>query len=60
MIIKYIHYSEPKKVKIYDTVKTLLKNPFYKMTQEEFDALELRNMERDKTKGYILSYEVER
>ena len=58
MKIKYIHFSEPNKTKIYDTKIALKKNPFYRMTQEEFDKLELSNMEENKQKGYVLSYEV--
>ena len=56
--VKYVHFSEPKKLKTYDTKVALKKNPFFRMTQEEFDKLELANMERDKQKKYILSYEV--
>ena len=58
MKIKYIHFSEPNITKIYDTKIALKKNPFYRMTQEEFDKLELANMERNKKKGHVLSYEV--
>lgn len=58
MKIKYIHFSEPNKVKIYDTEVALKKSP-YKMPQEKFDKIELQHMERDKQKGYILSYEIE-
>lgn len=58
MKIKYIHFTEPDKIKIYDTKVALNKNPFYRMTQEEFDKLELSKMERDKQKGHILAYEV--
>lgn len=62
MKIKYIHFSEPNKVKIYDTEVALKKNPFLdpfiRMTQEEFDKMELEHMERDKQKRHILSYEI--
>jgi len=58
MKIKYVHFSEPNEEKIYDTEDALRKNPFYKMTQEKFDELELKHMERDKEKGHILSYEI--
>lgn len=58
MKIKYIHFSDPETEKIYDTEVSLLRNPFIHKTQEEFDQFELENMERDKNKGYILSYEV--
>lgn len=58
MKIKYIHSSNPNKEKIYDTEKALKNNSFIKKSQEDFDKLELENMERDKQKGYIISYEV--
>lgn len=58
MKIKYIHFSEPNKEKIYDTEVALRKNPFYRMTQEKFDELELKHMEEGKEKGHILSYEI--
>jgi hypothetical protein len=58
MKIKYIHSSEPSKVKIYDTGKALKNNPFIERTQSDFDEMELANMERDKRKGLILSYEI--
>lgn len=56
MKIEYIHFSEPNKVKIYDTEVALKKNAFIRMEQEEFDKLELEHMRRDKEKDYILSY----
>ena len=58
MKIKYIHSSEPIEVKIYDTEKALKNNPFIEQTQSDFDKMELANMERDKRKGLILSYEI--
>ncbi len=58
MKIKYIHSSEPSEVKIYDTEKALKNNPFIERTQSDFDKMELANMERDKRKGLILSYEI--
>lgn len=58
MRIKYVHFSEPNKEKIYDTVKSLKNNPFIKKTQEEFDQFELEKMRKDKERGHILSYEV--
>lgn len=58
MKIKYIHSSEPSEVKIYDTEKALKNNPFIEQTQSDFDKMELANMERDKRKGLILSYEI--
>jgi len=58
MKIKYIHFSEPNKVKEYDTEIALKNNSFLKKSQEDFDKLELEHMERDKQKGHILSYEI--
>lgn len=58
MKIKYVHFSEPENEKIYDTEVALKRNPSIHKTQEEFDQFELRHMERDKSKGYILSYEI--
>ena len=58
MKIKYVHFSEPNKEKEYDTEVALKKNHFIKMSQDEFDKLELNNMERHKKQGLILSYEV--
>ena len=58
MKIKYIHHTEPSKVKVYDTEKALKNNPFIEQSQNDFDKIELANMERDKRKGLILSYEI--
>lgn len=58
MKIKYIHNSEPSKIKVYDTERSLKNNPFIKQTQSDFDKMELANMERDKRKGLILSYKI--
>ena len=61
MKIKYIHNSEPSKIKVYDTERALKNNPYIKQTkqtQSDFDKMELANMERDKRKGLILSYEI--
>lgn len=59
MKIKYIHSSDPKKVRIYDTKIALKNNPFIKMPQEEFDKMEIENMKRNKEEGCVLSYEIE-
>ena len=59
MKIKYRHSSEPDKIKIYDTKVALKNNPFIRLSQETFDKMEIEHMERDKEKGYILSYEIE-
>lgn len=58
MKIKYIHNSEPNRIKVYDTERALKNNPFIKQTQSDFDKMELANVERDKRKGLILSYEI--
>ena len=64
MKIKYVHWSEPDREKIFDTeqayrnsagLRNLLNDT---RTQEECDAWELKHLEEDKQKGYILSYEV--
>ena len=70
MKIKYVHFSEPEKEKIHDTEIAYQKRNFISLktglidmeklrqTQEEFDIQQVEFMERDKKKGYILSYEV--
>ena len=58
MIIDYVHFSSPNVKKAYDTVIALKANPSIKMSQDDFDKMELEHMERDRKKGYILSYEV--
>lgn len=70
MKIKYVHFSESDKEKIFDTEKAYKKRPLIniltglfdekvlKQTQEEYDKQELEHMEKDRKKGYILSYEV--
>lgn len=58
MIIKYVHFSEPEKEKLYDTVKALKNNPFIEKTQEEFDEFELNKFAADKEAGKILLYEI--
>lgn len=57
MLIEYIHFSEPNRVKVYDTVKSR-KNNYIKMTQEDWDKHELKKMEEDKNKGHIISYKI--
>lgn len=57
MKIEYIHFSEPKRVKVYDTEKSWRNNRI-KMTQEEWDKHELKKMEEDKDRGHIISYRV--
>ena len=58
MKIKYIHFSEPEKVKEYDTEKAYKNNPFLRMSQDEFNKRELRSFERRKAEGIILKFDV--
>lgn len=47
MKIQYRHTSDPDKVKIFDTVKSLCNNPFITQSQEMYDAHILVQMESD-------------
>lgn len=47
MKIQYKHTSDPDKVKIFDTVKSLRNNPFITQSQEIYDAHTLVQMESD-------------
>ena len=58
MKIDYVHFSSPDIKKEYDTVVALKNNPYVKMSQDDFDKMELEHMEKDRKNGYILSYEV--
>ena len=58
MKILYVHFSEPDKEKVHDTVKALKNNTFLRVTQKEFDDFTLKKMEEDRKRGYILKYEV--
>lgn len=67
MKIKYIHSSEPKKVKIHDTEKAYKNMMFaildpstklYGKTQAEFDEIYKEQFEQDKQKGVIKYYEI--
>lgn len=58
MLIKYTHWSEPEREKIYDTEKALRNNPFINESQEEFDAWTMERLAKDKDGGLILSYEI--
>lgn len=58
MKIKYVWFEEPSKVKVYDTEKALKNNSFIKLTQSDFDKMELANMEKKKREGLVLSYEI--
>lgn len=65
MKVLYVHISEPKREKVYDTEKSLrncrglIEIVFGDTkTQEEWDKEELSRFERDKSRGVILSYRV--
>lgn len=58
MKIKYIHISDPQKIKIHDT-EAVRKNTFFNLKpQQEVDAMTLEHMERDKARGLVLCYEI--
>jgi len=58
MKIKYIHVSDPEKIKIHDT-EAVRKNTFFnRKPQQEVDEMTLEHMERDKARGLILYYEI--
>lgn len=58
MKIKYIHASDPEKIKIHDT-EMVRKNTFFnRKPQKEVDKMTLEFMERDKARGIILYYEI--
>ncbi len=58
MKIKYIHASNPEKIKIHDT-EAVRKNTFFnRKPQQEVDKMTLEHMERDKARGLILYYEI--
>lgn len=57
MRVKYIHFSEPDKVKIHDTKLVLKNNRFITKTELEFDDFTLRKMKRDLENGILLFYE---
>ena len=64
MKIKYVHSTDPGVEKIHDTEKSLkgciglIHALGSERTQEEWDKHELALFERDKQKGYVLTYEV--
>lgn len=58
MKIEYIHFSEPEKVKVYDTEQALKNNPYIRRNQKEYDEMEIRSFERKKKQGYILYYRI--
>ncbi len=62
MKIEYRHFSEPEKIKTYDTVEAYRKRPSsltgIEISQSEFDKAELAHFEKDKKNGVILEYKV--
>lgn len=67
MKIRYIHSNEPKKEKIFDTIKSYknmawaINDPetkLYKKTQEEWDESILQTFSKDKRNGVVLEYEI--
>lgn len=60
MIVKYIHASEPRTEKVYDTEMALKNNPFIRMSQKEFDEMELKRFQENKAEGYILRFEIQK
>lgn len=64
MKIKYVWHDNPKKTRVYDTVRGLKgceglnHTMHYYPTQEEWDKQELDNFARKKAEGLVLSYEV--
>lgn len=69
MKIKYVHFSEPEREKMCDSVELNRKDTFFRRSfftgpedsmkpQDEYDEYLLEKMEKDKEKGYILSYQV--
>ena len=60
MKVRYVHSSEPEKVKIYDTDKSYDNNLFVtaSKTRKQWVEEELGRFERDKQKGLVLEYEV--
>lgn len=69
MKIKYIHFTEPEKEKVCDSValnerdtnfrRAFFSGPWDPMRpQEKYDKYLLEKMEKDKEMGYILSYQV--
>ena len=69
MKIKYVHFSEPEKEKVCNSVKLNERDTFFRRAfftgpedplkpQEEYDKYLLEKMEKDKEKGVLLSYQV--
>lgn len=60
MIVNYVHIADPTTIRTYDTEKALRNNPFIDMSQQDFDEMELHRLLKDKKKGIILSYSIEK
>lgn len=60
MIVNYVHIADPTTIRTYDTEKALRNNPFIDMSQKSFDEMELQRLLKDKEKGVILSYNIEK
>lgn len=67
MKIKYIHSSEPKKEKIFDTEQAFKNLQFaitdpdtklYKKSQAELDEIYKEKFKKDQEKGEIIKYEI--
>lgn len=67
MEIRYIHSNEPKKEKIFDTIKSYQnmawaindhETKLYKKTQEEWNESILETFAKDKRNGVVLEYEI--
>ena len=64
MIVKYIHCSDPKKEKIYDTVSSsigcmgLLRVMGGIPEQRDWDEMDITRFEDDKRRGIVLWYEI--
>lgn len=62
MRVKYVHASDPNKVKVYDIEKAYRKCPFLDLsnrpTLDDWTRRELDHFASDKKKGIILTYEI--
>lgn len=69
MKIKYVHFSDPETERTCDSVRLNEMDTFFRRSfftgpedpmkpQEEYDKYLLEKMEKDKERGYLLSYRV--
>lgn len=62
MRVKYIHASDPNKVKVYDIEEAYKKCPFLDLLNrtplDDWTKMELDRFASDKKKGIILTYEI--